>query len=73
MRRIKPPIAFLLAFWVRCDVWVRRIPKGQYNAIQGIVDGYRIAVVLRMGNRRGNFYAVYRAAYSISVGVLGTA
>jgi len=73
MRRIKPPIAFLLAFWVRCDIWVRRIPKGQYKAIQGIVDGLRIAAVLRMGNRRGIFYTAYKAAYSVSVGVLSTA
>ena len=51
---------------------VRRIPKGQYKAIQGIVDGYRIAAVLRMDNRRGIFYAAYKAAYSVSVGVLGT-
>ena len=51
MRRIKPPIAFLLAFWVQRDIWVRRIPKEQYKTIQGIVDGFRIAAVLRMGNR----------------------
>ena len=55
MRRIKPPIAFLLAFWVRRDIWVRRILKGQYKAIQGIVDGLRIAAVLRMGNKAGYF------------------
>ena len=72
MRCIKPLIAFLLAFGVRRDILVRRIPKGQYNAIQGIVDGLRIAAVLRMDNRRGNLYAAYKAAYSVSVGVLGT-
>ena len=52
---------------------VRRIPKGQYKAIHGIVDGLRIAAVLRMDNRRGILYAVHEAAYSVSVGVLGTA
>jgi len=51
---------------------VRRIPKGQYKAIQGIINGLKIAAVLRMGNKRGIFYAVYKVAYSVSVGVLGT-
>jgi len=69
MRRIKPPIAFLLPFWVWRDIWVRCIPKWQYKAIQGIVDGLRIAAVLHMGNRRDNFYAVYKAAYSVSVDI----
>ena len=72
MRCIKPPIAFLLAFGVRRDIWVRYIPKGHYKAIQGIVNGLRIVAVLRMGNRRGIFHAAHKAAYSVSVGVLGT-
>ena len=54
------------------DTWVRRILKGQYKAIQGIVDGLKIAAVLRIGNRRGNFNAAYKAAYSVSVARWGT-
>ena len=71
MRRMKPPIAFLLAFWVRFDIWVRRIPKGQYKAIQGSIDGFRITAACGMGNRRGIFYAAHEAAYSVFVGVFG--
>jgi hypothetical protein len=71
IRRMKPPIAYLLAFGGPVDIWVRRIPKGQYKAIQGSIDGFRITAACGMGNRRGIFYAAHEAAYSVFVGVFG--